>query len=156
MANWCFNSVRFTGEPDNIQKVMDEFQNLQMQEMDTEKGQLPDFISGETNYFFELYVRTRRVNFVTRWIPPVEIMVEIGRYYSVDFEFDFEEIANGICGKAFYRNGKATIFNLSHADFAAYDYDEKKRKYRFEGKYYASCETIFKIMLKRKMTNVDL
>lgn len=156
MPNWCFNSVRFSGEPENVKGVSKEFLTLVLKEKETGKGQLPDFINDGKLYFFEISVKSAVVNFVTRWIPPVEIMVEIAEHYAVDFEFDFDEIANGIYGKVFFRNGKATVFNLSPADFAAYDYDEEKRKYRFEGKYYANNEAIFKIMLKRKMTNVNL
>ncbi|HTD98364.1 MAG TPA: hypothetical protein VK668_03725 [Mucilaginibacter sp.] len=156
MANWCFNTVRFTGEPAKVKQVIFQFLNLRLKEMETGHGQLPDFIKGETNYFFELSVKGGTVTFVTRWIPPVEIMVEIAKHYAVDFEFDFEEIANGIYGKAIYRNGKATVFNLSAADFAAYDFDEDAGKYRFEGQYYDDNAEIFELMLKRKMENVEL
>jgi hypothetical protein len=156
MANWCFNTVRFIGEPAKLKKVKFQFLNMKVKEMETGKGQLPEFIQNESNHFFEISVKGAEVMFITRWIPPIEIMVDIGKYYQVDFEFDFEEIANGIYGKAIYRNGKATIFNLSAADFSAYGYDEEVGNYRFEGKYYDDSERILKIMLKRKMKNAGL
>lgn len=156
MANWCFNTVTFTGEPDNVKKVVYQFLSLRLKELETGNGQLPDFIGKETNYFFEISVKSGVLTFITRWIAPVEIMVEIANHYAVDFEFDFEEIANGIYGKAFYKGGKATIFNLSAADFASYSFDEKAGKYLFEEKYFDDNAEIFEIMLKRKIINVSL
>jgi hypothetical protein len=156
MANWCFNTVRFTGEPDKVKLIVYQFLSLRLKELETGNGQLPDFIEKETNYFFEISVKSGVLTFITRWIPPVEIMLEIAKHYTVDFEFDFEEIANGIYGKVIYKAGKATVFNLSAADFAAYSFDEEAGKYMFEEKYYDDNAEIFEMMLKRKMINVSL
>lgn len=70
MANWCFNTVTFTGEPDNVKKVVYQFLSLRLKELETGNGQLPDFIGKETNYFFEISVKSGVLTFITRWIAP--------------------------------------------------------------------------------------
>lgn len=153
MANWCFNTVTFQGEGDQIGKLQDLFYQLQEQFILNDKGQLPAFIEKETEYFFDMTMTDKVLTYVTKWTPNLETMVQIAHHFGVGFVFQYEETANGIYGEAVYEDGILKDVFLEIADFARYTYDEEQEVYWFEGQSYGDSTDILEILLERRKSN---
>lgn len=124
-------------------------------EQTEEKGQLPDFITLDNCYFFDIYQNegVKGVfQYQTKWQPNLEIVQKIAEYYKVDFVQDYEEMGNLIYGKATYKNRKLTDIYLEDEDFEQYEYDEETDYYHFEGEAYESDCEILETLLERKIT----
>ena len=150
MANWCFNTVRFTGEPEQLKKVTLLFLNLQVTQIIDEKGQLPDFVKGNTGHLFDLKMENGELDFCTKWTPNPEVMAQVADYFQLDFTQDYSETANGIYGQFVYKKGVLRDICLEIEDFARYSYDEDKESYLFEGDYYEDDSEILQILLERR------
>ena len=150
MANWCFNTVTFQGNDDQIEKLQELFLNMQAQFILQGKGQLPAFIQKESEYFFEMEMSDNVLNYVTKWSPNLETVREIADEFGVEFSFHYEETANGIYGEAVYEKGNLKDTFLTIDDFASYIYDEEKDTYLFEGEYYENDGDILEILLNRR------
>ncbi len=159
MANWCSNSVAFEGNPEAIEKVQKLFNIMAEQEKQDGKGQLPDFIPLDNGYFFDIYQNGRDkgiFNYQTKWSPNIEIVEKIANHYKLDFVQDYEEMGNGICGKAILKNEILEDIFLEDEDFEQYEYDEENECYHFECKIYDSDSEIIETLLERKVTKQQL
>lgn len=159
MANWCSNSVAFEGTPEAIEQVQELFNIMAEQEKQDGKGQLPDFIPLDNGYFFDIYQNdgdTGIFNFQTKWSPNIEIVEKIANHYKLDFVQDYEEMGNGIYGKAILKNGTLEDIFLEDEDFEQYEYDEESECYHFESKVYDSDSEILETLLERKVTKQQL
>ncbi|MCT1531745.1 MULTISPECIES: hypothetical protein [Bacteroidota] len=156
MANWCSNTVVFEGKPEAIRQIQQLFQTLKEKEEQAEEGQLPDFTdSTNGGYFFNIYWNEGdegNFQYETKWSPNSEILRSIADRYQVDFIQDYEEMGNGIYGRAIYQNGILDDVFLSDEDLEAYDFDEDKDTYHFEGKTYDSDYEILETLLERKLS----
>jgi hypothetical protein len=150
MANWCFNTVRFRGEPEQLKKVTFLFLNLQVRQIIEEKGQLPDFVKGDSGHLFDLQMENGELEFCTQWTPNPEVMAQVADYFQLDFTQDYSETANGIYGQFVYEKGVLRDICLEIEDFARYSYDEDKERYLFEGDYYEDDNEILQILLERR------
>jgi hypothetical protein len=153
MANWCFNTVTFNGEADEIEKLKDLFYNMQAQFILHDKGQLPSFIHQNSDHFFDMNIAGNVLTYNTKWTPNLETMVQIADYFGVGFVFHYEETANGVFGEAVYQDCILRDVFLEIADFARYTYDEEKEVYWFEGKSYEDNTEILEILLERRKLN---
>lgn len=152
MANWCFNSVTFSGSESNTNKVIELFNQLHKQEKKEQCGQKPDFVQGD-NYFFNIVINEDiNIQFESRWSPIISELVEIAKEFDLDFESTYEENGNLIFGKAIYKSGneEAEILNLTDADFNLFDYDEEKDTYIYNGEEYESDFEILENIWEKK------
>ncbi|MDM1086499.1 hypothetical protein [Myroides odoratimimus] len=157
MANWCSNTVVFEGNDKAIQQIRRLFQTMREKEEQTEKGQLPDFITDENGgYFFNLYWNEGDIGmfqYETKWSPNIEIVQKIAEYYHVDFVQDYEEMGNLVYGRATFSNKLLTDIYLKDEDFEEYHYNEETDIYHFEGEEYESDCEILETLLERKTAN---
>ena len=138
MANWCFNTVVFSGSENNEKKVIELFNQLHEQEIKEQCGQKPDFVQGD-NYFFNIVINDEtNIQFESRWTPIISELVEIAKEYDLNFECTYEECGNQIFGKAIYTSGneEAEILDLTDEDHDLFNYDEEKDTYIYNGEEY--------------------
>ncbi len=156
MANWCSNTVVFEGKPEAIANIQMLFQAMRKKEDKTQEGQLPDFIDrADGGYFFNIYWNAEDqgiFQYETKWLPNSEILRSIAVYYKVDFVQDYEEIGNGIYGRASCQNGILDDVCLSDEELEAYRYDGETDTYHFEGAIYESDGEILETLLERKLS----
>ena len=156
MANWCSNTVAFKGNKKAIGKIQKLFLSMTEKEQTEEKGQLPDFITLDNCYFFDIYQNegVKGVfQYQTKWQPNLEIVQKIAEYYKVDFVQDYEEMGNLIYGQAIHHNEILQDIYLEDEDFKQYEYDEEDDCYHFEDKEYDNDSEILEILLERKIKN---
>lgn len=155
MANWCSNTVVFEGREETIQQIQRLFQTMREKEEQTERGQLPDFITDENGgYFFNLYWNEGDIGmfqYETKWSPNIEIVQRIAEYYEVSFVQDYEEMSNLVYGRVTFSDKLLTDVYLEDEDFESYQFDEETDTYHFEGKDYDSDCEILETLLKRKI-----
>ena len=154
MANWCSNTVVFEGNEETIQQIQQLFQTMKEKEEQTERGQLPDFITDENGgYFFNLYWDEGDIGifqYETKWSPNIEIVQKIAEYYHVDFVQDYEEMSNLVYGRATFSDKLLTDIYLEDEDFDSYQFDEETDIYHFEDEEYESDSEILETLLERK------
>jgi hypothetical protein len=155
MANWCFNTVRFTGEENRLTEIKELFQGMAARSIAEEKGQLPPFITSEEGYFFEVDFSGDYLCYQTRWTPNLELMHKVGKYFGVDYTHDYDESSNGIYGQANYRNGHWRDIYLGDAEFEQYHYLDDTELYYFEGDTYDTDGEILETLLERKIKAVQ-
>ena len=51
----CSNTVAFQGKPETIKKIQKLFERMAEKEDKEQMGQLPDFTTIDTGYFFDIY-----------------------------------------------------------------------------------------------------
>ncbi len=155
MANWCSNTVVFEGKPEAITAVQEVFQMLKSREETSEQGQLPDFITEDNGgYFFNIYWNEGDegvFQYETKWSPNTEAVRLIADRYGVEFTQEYEEMGNGIYGKATYSEGILDDTALTDEDLEQFHYNEETDHYHFEGEEYESDSEILEMLLTRKL-----
>ncbi|MEO7216339.1 hypothetical protein [Mucilaginibacter sp.] len=106
MANWCSNIVSFKGDKQSSLQITKLFNQLMAQEKAQERGQLPEFITDEDGYMFEIWRIANVVTYETRWSPNTAIVKAIADHFQVDFIYEYVEPMNSIHGKLSYSNGE--------------------------------------------------
>jgi hypothetical protein len=156
MANWCNNTVVFKGNPEAIEQIQKLFMAMAEKEDQEEMGQLPDFTTLYSGYFFDIYCTEECLGtfqYQTKWSPNLEIVQQIAQHYKVDFIQDYEESGMQIYGRAIYENSILTDIFLENSDFESFSFNEDADSYHFEGKTYESDCEILEILLERKTGN---
>ncbi|MGJ1314869.1 hypothetical protein [Sphingobacterium multivorum] len=155
MANWCSNTVVFEGEPKAIEQIQQLFKSMAEKQQEENCGQLPDFVSDSNGgWFFDIYQDddvTGIFQYETKWSPNIEAVKAIAEYYLVDFIQDYEEMGNGVYGKAIFSDKLLTDIYLEDEDFEQYEFDEETDTYSFEGENYESDSEILEMLLTRKL-----
>lgn len=156
MANWCSNTVVFEGTPETILAIQKLFQSMKEKEEKTEEGQLPELME-ETNggHFFNIYWNEGDegvFQYETKWSPNTEVLRNIAEKYKVIFIQDYEEMGNGIYGRASYQNEILDDVCLSDEELETYYFDEETDTYHFEGETYESDCEILETLLERKLS----
>lgn len=153
MANLCSNYVVFEGNQKAIRDINALFQYMKEQEEATGHGQLPEFLSEEDGYFFELYWNEDDLDsyqYTTRWAPNMQVLQQIAMHFNVGFTLEYEEMGCLVYGKARFSGGVLTDIWLENEDFDAYLWDEREDTYQFEGETYYSQWDILDILLERR------
>ncbi|MDE5437619.1 hypothetical protein KRE47_08000 [Elizabethkingia meningoseptica] len=155
MANWCSNKIVFEGKYEAITAIQEVFQMMKNKEETSEQGQLPDFITEDNGgYFFNIYWNESDegvFQYETKWSPNTEAVRLIADLYGVEFTQEYEEMGNGIYGKATYSEGIVDDTALTDEDLEQYQYDEENDRYHFEGEEYESDSEILEMLLTRKL-----
>lgn len=93
MANWCYNTITFSGNYKNFAKQL-------------EKHNYNDcgfeFIKGGRCMFSLEKIEDGMYSFESKWIPPIEELVKRARKGGFSFQIDYEELSMGIYGRAYY------------------------------------------------------
>jgi hypothetical protein len=150
MANWCYNTVTFTGEPDVINSLTCFLYELAQEGRRTGHGQLPDFITRKEGWMFELGWSGEFCFYTTKWKPNTNVLIEVADRYGLDFRHEYEETGNRIFGVSAYEDGVLRTTDLDTEDFEVYCYNETTETYEFENEYYESSDEILQILLERK------
>ena len=157
MANWCSNTVVFEGEPEAIEQIQQLFKSMAEKQQKENWGQLPDFVEDSNGgYFFDIYQDddvTDVFQYETKWSPNIEVVQAIAEQYNVNFTQDYEELSNGVCGRAIFSDKLLTDIYLEDEDFEQYEFDEETDTYHFEGETYESDYEILETLLERKIKN---
>ena len=157
MANWCSNTVVFGGTPEAIKQIQQLFKSMAEKQQEENCGQLPDFVQDSNGgYFFDIYQDddvTGIFQYETKWSPNIEVVQAIAEHYNVNFTQDYEELSNGVCGRAIFSDKLLTDIYLDDEEFEQYEFDEETDTYHFEGKEYDSNCEILETLLERKIAN---
>jgi len=152
MANWCSNTVMFTGEQSQLVELEKLFNEMAEKERTENKGQVPPFIEEDGNWLFEITWDFDTLNYETKWSPNIELIQEVAMHYGVGFVYGYCETGNGIFGEATFENGELQDIYLEPSDFEQYEFDDETNTYTFEGETYESDLEIMEILLDRKRT----
>ena len=114
MANWCNNSLTFTGSKDNILNLSKIILEMKHRGDKQNQGVLP-IIQEDTNdlhFFYIEYLQDSLndnlkdeddhfiyINYQTKWNPNIHSVTWLSRKMGVSFELDYEESGNLIYGK---------------------------------------------------------
>ncbi|MGF7079641.1 hypothetical protein [Mucilaginibacter sp. UYCu711] len=150
MANWCSNTVVFLGEQDQIQGIARLFTQMAAKEQKEDKGQLPDFISAQADWFFSIGWEQDVLYYETKWSPNLSVVKAIADHFGVGFIAGYSETGNLVFGEATYENGLLSDTFLDNDDFLLFEHDEESDTYIFEDDRYASYDEILEILLERK------
>lgn len=100
MANWCYNTITFSGNYKNFAKQL-------------EKHNYDDcgfeFIKGGRCIFSLEKIEDGMYSFESKWIPPLDELVKKARRCKFSFEIDYEELECDIYGKAFYNHNENNL-----------------------------------------------
>jgi len=150
MANWCSNSVMFTGEQNQIDELGTLFLQMAEKEKSEERGQLPPFITEAKDWLFYISWEAEVLCFETRWTPNTEVIRQIADHYGVGFIHGYMETGNLIFGEATYENGILIDVFLDPEDFDQYEYNEETDTCAFKEETYESDMEILELLLDRK------
>jgi hypothetical protein len=150
MANWCSNTVVFTGEQSQIAQLKTLFTAMAEKEKAEAKGQIPPFIEEDKDWLFEISWEFDTLNYETKWSPNIELIKQVALQFGVGFIHSYCETGNGIFGEAVFENGDLADTFLEPSDFDQYEYNEDADTYTFENEAYESDLEIMEILLERK------
>ena len=156
MANWCSNTVTFTGSGGATDKILQLFKTMMEHENKSKEGQIPDFAQEKNGYFFEIYWNETEpcsFQYETKWCPNIEVLYIISHHYNAGFVLDYAELGSCIFGRTTYHDQVIDDICLDFGDFDKYQYDEETDTYQFEGEEYQSDCKILDILLERKIAN---
>lgn len=154
MANWCLNTVSFRGTAGQLEQVKNLFEELAAKCNTEQKGQLPDFVSSEKGYIFDIYCGDDTFFYCTKWVPNPDVLMQIADNLMLDFTCTYDEPGNCIYGEFEYNAGVFTAIDLDMPDFARFEYDDETETYQFEGKNYSDDTVIKELILNRKKEDV--
>lgn len=171
MANWCYNSVDFSGPQEKLEELSNIIRFLENKSNLTNSGVIPDFIESYPElmtkdnmlYIFDIDYSEYSfdyVSFSSKWSPALDTVYEIGKKLGLSFKHFYDDSSNLIYGTSFYNNetGEYRNIYLDDDDFNKVEehYDEELGVdwYSFEGKEYELKEDILEILLERKIQNI--
>lgn len=95
MANWCYNTITFSGRYKNFAK--------QLEKHNYEALGFEIIKDGKSRCIFQLEkIDDGMYSFESKWCPPLDELTERARKGRFSFEIDYEELANGIYGRAYF------------------------------------------------------
>ena len=158
MANICSNYLSITGgKESDVNSFRTSFIKMKEKELEFNLGQLPEEIPIEKYENEEIYLHSfsleGSIQFETKWAPAIRVLVEMGRYFQVSFEMDYEELGFGIYGRLIYIHTLDSIheIDLDDSDFESYEEDDDTGVCIFEGEKYDCSSEVLEELLKRKV-----
>ncbi|MGY3212484.1 DUF1281 family ferredoxin-like fold protein [Mucilaginibacter sp. HD30] len=150
MANWCSNKVEFIGEHSQFESLKTLFTAMAVKENKEKRGQLPEFVTGEGGFLFQIAWENGLLYYETKWVPNTAVIVKIAEFFKVDFIHSYSESSNAVFGEASYCNGMLNDISLDRSDTELYHFNYSTDSYVFEGQEYESSDDILEILLNRK------
>jgi len=112
MANWCSNSVVFVADDEKSKAIYTLFSDIQLKQKQDGRYHLPDFAKDERGVMTDIEMDDRHITYESRWVPNLQLLMEIADYYGAGFVSRFEEMQNGVIGEARYEAGVLTVAGL--------------------------------------------
>jgi hypothetical protein len=155
MANWCHNSVQFTGQPDKVSAAMDFFRSIKEQQTLHKNYELPDFITADNKSIVEKGYDDERVSFRSAWRPPLLALNQIADEFGVGYTNKYEEFGMFEYGKAYYQDGQLDGVRLTPEDAGRITYYPEREVFVFEGKEFDNDEMIIYGMFHKKIADFE-
>ncbi|NCD69086.1 DUF1281 family ferredoxin-like fold protein [Mucilaginibacter agri] len=150
MGNWCSNTFEFIGEHSQFEQLGILFRAMEIKEKKEEKGQVPDFVKGESGFMFQICWKEGLLYYQTKWQPNLVVMVKIADYFNVGFIHNYTEPGNSIRGEACYKDGLLTNIYLNTIETDGIRYHEEGDYYELEGFGFDAIEELLDFLLVRK------
>ena len=160
MANWCSNNLTVTGgSEEDIKEFFECFRNMSEKGKAEGLGQFPEELIQEDldeAYLFEIYCEEDQedyVSFETKWAPPIQLVVAIGKKFKVSFSMDYEEMGMLTFGRLDYNFEKDNFrdVDLDDSDFDQYEHLEEEDMYKFRDELYDGDSEILETLLNEKI-----
>jgi hypothetical protein len=155
MANWCHNSVQFTGQPDKVGAVIEFFRLMKEQQTLYKNYDLPYFITAENKSIVEIGYDDERVYFRSAWRPPLLALNQIADEFGVSYTNKYEEPGMFESGKAYYHDGHLDGVRLTLEDAARITYHSEREVFIFDGKEFDNDEVIIYRMFNKKIADFE-
>lgn len=147
MPNWCYNSVIFSGDKENLNALAEAIKDAVQKEMSEKKAQkihsLSEVVEG---YFFDIYSEDYSdknyitLQYETRWSPNIDDVAELCREYKVSAMHDYSEPGMQVYGTVAYeKSGEYTEEQIHQEFLDLIEYDDESGMYVYEGAYW-ECE----------------
>lgn len=145
MPNWCFNTVTFSGDKENLNALNIALTNAEKTEQEEKQGQkihrLGEVVEG---YFFDIYFERYddhiTLQYETKWSPNQEDLALLCKEYKVSAEHEYSEPGMQIYGTATYNaSGEYTDEQIEQEFLDLIEYDDESGMYLYEGEYW-ECE----------------
>jgi len=153
MANWCSNSVVFTGDEQKCKAIYDLFGDMEARQRQTGHYQLPDFAKDDKGVMSDIVIHDRGVSFETRWVPNLKLLMEIADFYDSGFVSKFNEMQTGVLGEARYEQGTLTLVSLDEEDYKAVRYDFTRQGYPLGERFFEEEGDLLDYILEQKKLN---
>lgn len=153
MANWCQNSVRFTGETEAVEAAHALFKELAENE-EHDKFDLPGFITVETSIIAGIWIKDDTINYKTRWAPNLQALQQIAEHFGAGFVNRYSERGMGIFGEAIYERGLGQDIRLDHKHLEQISYDEALGQYKYNDRSYESEEELLDEILDAEISRI--
>lgn len=153
MANWCNNYVYFSGDPARVEDVRALFREIQGKQDRDEKLWLPFFVTNKNGYMIDIDAHDEEIYYRSRWVPNIDVLVQIANHYAVDFLDSYDELQTGVFGEANYDRGVLSNISLDGNDLKASHYDEETRLFIYKGQSYEDERPIFAQLIEQKRLN---
>lgn len=119
------------------------------------EGQMPSCVKSDNGYRYLFYIQddTDQISFETKWAPPIEELIQMGKTFECSFELLYDEPGCGVYGELHYNhktNTHVDIF-LENEELELIIYDEDADIYTFESNEYESDSEPKDILLSRKI-----
>lgn len=133
MANWCSNTVYFTGESSRLEAVRELFEKIEQQQNATKQWHLPEFVTAPNSFMLDIKLADQQISYQTMWMPNLEALREIADHYDLEFTSHYEEPRMRIKGEAVYHDGILTDTYSGYDLHAQYTFDSDKNAYVTDG-----------------------
>ena len=144
MPNWCYNSVIFSGDKENLNALAEAIKDAVQKEMSEKKAQkihnLDEVVEG---YFFDIYheVHSDKIKMLyeSKWSPNIDDVAEICKEYKVSAMHDYSEPGCQVYGTVVYeKSGEYTEEQIHQEFLDLIEYDDESGMYVYEGAYWDS------------------
>jgi hypothetical protein len=144
MPNWCNNTVIFSGDKENLDKLTSALDAAKKLEDETREAQiihgLGDVVDG---YFFSIYYERLEneiyFQYDTRWSPNIEDLALLCKEFKVSADHEYSEPGCQIYGTATYdENGCYSVNQIEQEFLDLIEYDIESGIYLYEGEYWES------------------
>jgi hypothetical protein len=143
MPNWCSNSVSFSGEKENIDRLNAAIDKAIAQESKTNEGQKIHESDIKSGYFFEIYKDEYGIHYETKWCPNIEDVAMVCKQFKVSAEHYYSEEGMEIYGITKYNTDGIHETNDVPQDFLdEIEYNEDSDTYTFRGEEYENKDYI--------------
>lgn len=129
MANWCKNTVLFSGESSRVEAVLELFKEIEKQQNNTKQWHLPEFVTAPNSFMLDIQIDNQQISYHTMWMPNLDALREIADHFMVEFTSRFEETGMRISGIALYHDGILNEMQNEKHPEASYELDPKRQAY---------------------------
>ena len=139
MPNWCFNTVTFSGDEENLNALNIALADAKKAEKEENQAQkihnLGDVVEG---YFFDIYFEVYddhiTLQYQTRWSPNQEDLALLCKEYKVSAEHEYSESGMQIYGTTTYNeSGEYTDEQVKQEFLDLIEYDDESSVYIYNG-----------------------